>query len=62
VLERARAAGLSITLASDAHGPGRVGDGLDEIAAWAARAGYQEYVFFERRRPVTLTLPVAPAP
>lgn len=62
VLEGARAVGLSITLASDAHGPERVGDGLDEIARWAARAGYQEYVFFKGRRPISLPLPVAPAP
>jgi histidinol-phosphatase (PHP family) len=61
VLERARAAGLSITLASDAHGPERVGERLDEIAAWAARAGYRKYVSFEHRQPVTHALPVTSA-
>lgn len=61
VLERARAAGIPITLASDAHTPDRVGQRLEEIAGWAARAGYREYVFFERRRSVPLALPPAPA-
>lgn len=62
VLERARAAGLPITLASDAHVPERVGQHLDEIAGWAAQAGYRDYVFFERRKPVTRALPDTPAP
>lgn len=58
VLERARAAGLSITLASDAHEPGRVGERFDDLAALAARAGYEEFVSFRERRPSSHPLPV----
>ncbi len=58
VLERAHAAGLSITLASDAHTPGRVGERFDEIADFAAGAGYGAFVSFEARRPVSHPLPV----
>lgn len=49
LLERARAAGLSITLASDAHKPELVGHGFEAAAAWARRAGYGEAVWFEGR-------------
>lgn len=49
LLERARAAGLSITLASDAHRPELVGHGFEEASAWARRAGYGEAVWFEGR-------------
>jgi histidinol-phosphatase (PHP family) len=52
VLEAARAAGLAITLASDAHRPERVGDRFDDLAALAATAGYTQYVSFEQRKPV----------
>jgi len=58
VLERARAAGLSITLASDAHTPDRVGERFDDLAALAARAGYEEFVSFRERRPSSHPLPV----
>jgi histidinol-phosphatase (PHP family) len=60
-LERARAAGLSITLASDAHVAERVGQRFDDLVAWATRAGYGEYVSFEARRPVAHSLQPAPA-
>jgi histidinol-phosphatase (PHP family) len=50
VLERAHAAGLAITLASDAHEPEEVGERFDDIASWAARAGYAEYVSYCARR------------
>lgn len=60
VLERARAADLPITLASDAHRPERVGERFDDLAAWAARAGYEEYVSFEQRRPAVHALLPAP--
>ena len=59
VLERAYAAGLPITLASDAHVPERVGQRFDDIAGWAARAGYREFVSFERRRPAVHPLPLS---
>jgi len=61
VLERARAAGLAITLASDAHRPERVGERFDDLAAWGAQAGYQEYVSFEQQRPVAHALQTAAA-
>jgi len=58
VLERARAAGLSITLASDAHQPEQVGQRFDDLADLAARAGYQEFVSFRERRALSHPLPV----
>jgi histidinol-phosphatase (PHP family) len=58
VLERARGAGLAITLASDAHDPERVGERFDDLADLAASAGYQEFVSFEGRRAVSHALPV----
>ena len=59
VLERAHDAGLAITLASDAHEPGRVGNQFDEIAALAASAGYDKYLSFEKRKPMVQELPSA---
>ena len=59
VLEGARAAGLAITLASDAHEPERVGQRFDDLAAWAARAGYREFVSFEARQPTVHPLPAS---
>ncbi len=56
VLERARAAGLAITLASDAHRPERVGERFDDLAALATDAGYDEFVSFEQRKPVSHAL------
>jgi histidinol-phosphatase (PHP family) len=61
VLERAREAGLAITLASDAHRPERVGERLEDLAALARQAGYGEYVSFEQRRPVVHALQPAAA-
>lgn len=52
VLQQARAAGLSITLASDAHEPERVGQRFDDLAAYAQRAGYESFASFEQRRVV----------
>jgi histidinol-phosphatase (PHP family) len=60
VLERARGAGLSITLGSDAHEPERVGQRFNDAAALAGRAGYREFVSYVARRPVALPLPAAP--
>lgn len=59
VLERAQKAGLPVTLASDAHVPERVGQRFDDIAAWAAQAGYTEFVSYEGRRPTAHPLPAA---
>ncbi|HEY8173780.1 MAG TPA: histidinol-phosphatase, partial [Dehalococcoidia bacterium] len=50
LLERAHAAGLPITLASDAHVPERVGANFDDLVAWARRAGYDEASAFVRRK------------
>ncbi len=61
VLERANAAGFSITFASDAHRPERVGERFDDLAALAAEAGYREFLSFEQRRPEPHTLAAAPA-
>ena len=50
LVERARAAGLPVTLASDAHVPEHVGHAFDEAAAWARRAGYEEASYYVGRR------------
>lgn len=50
VLRAAHAAGVPITLASDAHLPERVGAAFDQARALAADAGYDRYITFEERR------------
>lgn len=42
-------AGVPVTTSSDAHTPGEVGAGLDEVLAAIARAGYDSVVYFEAR-------------
>jgi histidinol-phosphatase (PHP family) len=61
VLERARAAGLPITLGSDAHVPEKLGQRFDDLAVFAVQAGYHEYVSFEQRRAVAHSLETAVA-
>ena len=60
VLERAHAAGLAITLASDAHVPERVGQHFDLLASWAGQAGYDSFVSFDQRQPAAHPLPSLP--
>jgi histidinol-phosphatase (PHP family) len=55
LLEQARAHGLPITFASDAHVPARVGESFDQLAAWARRAGYSDAVTFINRKPERLS-------
>jgi histidinol-phosphatase (PHP family) len=50
LVERAHALGLPITLGSDAHVPGLVGSGFDDLTAWAKRAGYEEATTFVGRK------------
>lgn len=50
LLRAARAAGVPITLASDAHVPERVGAWFAEAVVAARAAGYDEYVAYERRK------------
>jgi len=50
LIERARAFGLPITLASDAHTPDRVGADFDKLVSLAAQAGYTEAVTFVQRK------------
>ena len=59
VVEGARAAGLPITLASDAHTPDRVGERFDDLAALATQAGYAEFTWFEARKPSAAALPAS---
>lgn len=59
VLRAARAAGVPITLASDAHTPDRLGASFDEAAALARAAGYEHYATHERRQPRAVPLPGA---
>ena len=52
-LRAARAAGVPITLASDAHMPERIGLRFADGIAAARAAGYDGYLVFERRKPHT---------
>ena len=61
LLERARAQGLPITLASDAHTPDRVGENFAQLTEWARRAGYDEAVSYVERQALAYGLP-APSP
>lgn len=61
LLRRARAAGLAITLASDAHTPERAGENFGRLVAWARDAGYDEAAGFTARRRQPYALPVAGA-
>jgi histidinol-phosphatase (PHP family) len=56
LLERAHAAGLPITLASDAHTPDRVGANFDDLVAWARSAGYDSATTFVQRQPESYAL------
>ncbi len=50
VLAAARAAGVPVTLASDAHIPERLGAWFDEAIAAARAAGYRTYAAYDQRR------------
>jgi histidinol-phosphatase (PHP family) len=43
-------AGVMITFGSDAHAPAEVGYAFSDALQWAKKAGYQEYVLFEKRQ------------
>lgn len=59
-LARFHAAGVPITLASDAHLAGDAGLGHDAVVAAARGAGYTEYLRFTARRRIPTPLPAAP--
>lgn len=52
ILKSARAAGIPVTLASDAHTPERLGQAFDRAVAAARDAGYSGYTRFVRRQRV----------
>ena len=56
-LDLFHAAGVPITLGSDAHTPDEAAFGLDQIVVEARRAGYAEYLRFDRRRRLPTPLP-----
>jgi len=60
LLRLARAAGVPITLASDAHAPELVGQRFDAAIEASRAAGYEDYVAFEGRRPDTQHWPAEP--
>ncbi len=43
-------AGVMITFGSDAHAPSEVGYAFADALQWAKKAGYREYVIFEKRQ------------
>jgi histidinol-phosphatase (PHP family) len=56
VLRLALAAGVPVTLASDAHAPERVGQYFEAAASLARAAGHRQYVSFDHRRPASHVL------
>jgi histidinol-phosphatase (PHP family) len=60
-LERFRAAGVPITLASDAHRAEDAGWGHDAVVRAARDAGYTTYLRFDSRRPIETALPATEA-
>jgi histidinol-phosphatase (PHP family) len=52
LLSRLHAAGVPITLASDAHQPSEAGDHHAEVVGVAKAAGYEAYLRFEAREPI----------
>lgn len=58
-LERFRAAGVPITLASDAHMAEDAAWGHDAVVRAARGAGYTTYLRFDARRPIETPLPAA---
>jgi len=61
VLQQAQAAGVSITLASDAHRPELVGQRFDDLSTHARQAGYEAFVSYKNRHAVDHALPVQAA-
>jgi histidinol-phosphatase (PHP family) len=57
MLRLAHAAGVPVTLASDAHSPERLGADFPAAAALARAAGYEQYRVFVRRAPRDEPLP-----
>lgn len=43
-------AGVPVTFGSDAHAPDEVGSGFKDALALAKKAGYREYVLFDKRK------------
>jgi len=60
-LDMFHAAGVPITLGSDAHSPDESAFGYAEIIAEARRAGYSEYLRFDTRKRIPTELPSAGA-
>jgi len=50
MVERARTAGLPVTLASDAHTPEYVGHEFEQAIAWARLGGYEEASYYVERK------------
>ena len=59
-LDMFHAAGVPITLGSDAHSPDESAFGYAEIVAEARRAGYSQYLRFDSRRRIAAPLPDSP--
>lgn len=59
-LARFHAAGVGITLASDAHFPHEAALGHREVVQAARAAGYTTHLRFDRREPIATALPAPP--
>ena len=57
ILRAVSAAGVPVTLASDAHIPERLGGLFDAAIAYARAAGYTDYAVFDRRTRSLVPLP-----
>jgi histidinol-phosphatase (PHP family) len=56
LVEHARAAGLPVTLASDAHAPNYIGHEFEAAVAWARAGGYDDASYFVGRKRKTYSL------
>ncbi|HEX8966569.1 MAG TPA: histidinol-phosphatase HisJ family protein [Chloroflexota bacterium] len=57
LLRACRAAGVPVTLGSDAHAPGEVGADFGAASRLMRAVGYQDYVTYARRRRTEVLLP-----
>ena len=47
---------IPITISSDAHWPGQVGDRLDKAISLARKAGYKEIVKFRKHKQIKIKI------
>ncbi|MFC5652397.1 histidinol-phosphatase [Paenibacillus solisilvae] len=56
ILERALHFGVQVTFGSDSHVPSRVGDEWDAVAQRLREIGFKQWVYFNQKQPVVVSL------